>query len=101
MRERECLTYAPALAKLKLEADKIRKWKTATQFELKKKVHIQVELNTTTTMAVCVLQESQLVEVREQLKVQQETVTSMRVREEGLKTRLQDQVSSHTEIQHK
>ena len=36
--ERETLSYAPALAKLKLEADKIRKWKTATQFELKKKV---------------------------------------------------------------
>lgn len=32
------LTYGPALAKLKSEADKIRRWKTATQFELKKKV---------------------------------------------------------------
>ena len=32
------LTYGPALAKLKTEADKIRKWKTATQFELKRKV---------------------------------------------------------------
>lgn len=40
LRERETLTYAPALTKLKLEADKIRKWKTATQFELKKKVII-------------------------------------------------------------
>lgn len=49
----------------------------------------------------CVLQESQLVEVREQLRVQQETVTNMRVREEALKTRLQDQLASHTEIQHK
>ena len=38
VRSEESLTYAPALAKLKLEADKIRKWKTATQFELKKKV---------------------------------------------------------------
>ena len=38
-RGREGLTYAPALAKLKLEADKIRKWKTATQFELKQKVY--------------------------------------------------------------
>ena len=37
-RVREGLGYAPALAKLKQEADKIRKWKTATQFELKKKV---------------------------------------------------------------
>ena len=32
------LTYGPALAKLKTEAEKIRKWKTATQFELKRKV---------------------------------------------------------------
>lgn len=48
-----------------------------------------------------VLQESQLVEVREQLRVHQETLTNMRVREEALKTRLQDQLASHTEIQHK
>ena len=40
VREREegNLSYMPALAKLKLEADKIRKWKTATQLELKRKV---------------------------------------------------------------
>ena len=38
MADQTTLTYGPALAKLKMEADKIRKWKTATQFELKKKV---------------------------------------------------------------
>ena len=38
MTDTTTLTYGPALAKLKMEADKIRKWKTATQFELKKKV---------------------------------------------------------------
>ena len=39
--------------------------------------------------------------MKEQLRVQQEAVTGMRVREEALKTRLQDELNSHTELQHK
>lgn len=46
-------------------------------------------------------QESQLREVREHLRVQQEMVTGMRVREEALKTRLQDEVASYTDLQHR
>ena len=33
--------------------------------------------------------------------MQSEAVTGLRVREESLKTRLQDEVASHTELQHK
>ena len=47
------------------------------------------------------VQESQLSETRQQLEVVQEEVTRVRVREEVLKTQLQDQFSSHTELQHK
>ena len=47
------------------------------------------------------MQESQLSETRQQLRVAREDVTRVRVREEGLKTQLQDQLSSHTELQHK
>lgn len=39
--------------------------------------------------------------MREQLKVQYNLVTSVRVREESLKTKLQDQITSHTEIKQK
>ena len=47
------------------------------------------------------MQESQLSETRQQLEVVREEVTRVRVREEALKTQLQDQFSSHTELQHK
>lgn len=47
------------------------------------------------------MQESQLSETRQQLEMVREEVTRVRVREEALKTQLQDQLSSHTELQHK
>lgn len=39
--------------------------------------------------------------MRERLRAQSEAVTGLRVKEESLKARLQDEVASHTEIQHR
>ncbi len=88
-------------SRLQQEAEKIRKWKNATELELGHKVCLYNGYIGSITTLLYLLQEKCLKEATDTIQNQQKNLTELQLQKESLVSKLQDEVANQQEIRRK